>query len=183
MVRRVPRRLRQPLDAPAVLNQTWALDFVSDTRYDRRRARALTILDEGNREGLDIAVGISLPSRRVVRVLEDLVTVHGRPVAGRVDNGPAFLAQSFVDGAAAHRIAIHLSNSMPCGNTNLPAPQLRRSLPDESNCRIGSTVKSAQELTPQRSNTQMLPFPSTLMAFVDPIFRPSGIVTMSATVR
>ena len=91
-VRRVPRRLRQPLDAPPVLNQTWALDFVSDTLYDGRRIRALTIIDEGNREGLDIAVGISLPSRRVVRVLEDLVTVHGRPTAVRVDNGPEFSA-------------------------------------------------------------------------------------------
>ena len=106
-VRRVPRRLRQPLDAPPVLNQTWALDFVSDTLYDGRRIRALTIIDEGNREGLDITVGISLPSRRVVRVLEDLVTVHGRPTAVRVDNGPEFLAQSFVDWAATHRVVIH----------------------------------------------------------------------------
>jgi hypothetical protein len=32
---------------------------------------------------------------------------------------------------------------------------LRISLPDGSNCRIGSTVESAQELAPQRSNTQM----------------------------
>ncbi len=106
-VRRVPRRLRQPLEAPAVLNQTWALDFVTDTLYDGRRIRALTIIDEGNREGLDIAVGISLPSRRVVRVLADLVTVHGSPAAVRVDNGPEFLAQPFVDWAAAHRVAIH----------------------------------------------------------------------------
>ena len=106
-VRRVPKRLRQPLAAPPVLNQTWALDFVSDTLYDGRRIRALTILDEGNREGLEITVGISLPSRRVVRVLEDLVTVHGSPVAVRVDNGPEFLAQPFVDWAAAHRVSIH----------------------------------------------------------------------------
>lgn len=106
-VRRVPRRLRQPLAAPPVLNQTWAMDFVSDTLYDRRRVRALTILDEGNREGLEIVVGISLPSSRVVRVLEELVTLHGRPTAVRVDNGPEFLAQSFVDWAAAHRVAIH----------------------------------------------------------------------------
>jgi putative transposase len=90
-----------------VLNQTWALDFVSDTLYEGRRIRALTIIHEGNREGLEIAVGISLPSRRVVRVLEDLVTVHGSPVAVRVDNGPEFLAQPFVDWAAAHRVAIH----------------------------------------------------------------------------
>ena len=37
--RRVPRRMRQPLDAPPVLNQTWALDFMTETLYDGRRVR------------------------------------------------------------------------------------------------------------------------------------------------
>jgi putative transposase len=75
-----------------LLNQTWALDVVSDVLYDGRRVRALTVIDEGNREGLDIAVAISLPSRRVVCVLEDLVVVRGAPGAVRVDNGPEFIA-------------------------------------------------------------------------------------------
>jgi hypothetical protein len=60
--------------------------------YDGRRVRALTVIDEGNREGLEITVGTSLPSRRVVRLLEDLVTVHGAPAAVRVDNHFASLA-------------------------------------------------------------------------------------------
>ena len=47
--RRVPRRIRQPLTAPPVLNQTWALDFMTETLYDGRRVRVLTMLDEGNR--------------------------------------------------------------------------------------------------------------------------------------
>jgi hypothetical protein len=42
-----------------LLNQTWALDFVADMLYDGRRLRALTVIDEGNREGLEIAIGIS----------------------------------------------------------------------------------------------------------------------------
>ena len=59
---------------------------------DGRRIRCLTVLDEGNREGFEIAVGPSLPSRRVVRILSDLVALHGRPTAVRVDNGPEFTA-------------------------------------------------------------------------------------------
>lgn len=105
--RRVPRRMRQPLTALPVLNQTWALDFMTDTLYDRRRVRLLTIIDEGNREALEIAMGVSVPSRRVVRILDELVALHGRPAAVRVDNGPEFTAQPFVDWCAEHRVAIH----------------------------------------------------------------------------
>jgi putative transposase len=105
--RRVPRRTRQPLMAPPVLNQTWALDFMTETLYDSRRIRLLTVLDEGNREALEIAVGPSLPSRRVTRVLDELVAIHGRPSAVRVDNGPEFTAQVFVDWCTGHDIAVH----------------------------------------------------------------------------
>lgn len=105
--RRVPKRVRQPLVAPPVLNQTWALDFMTETLYDKRRIRLLTILDEGNREALEIAMGVSLPSRRVVRVLNELVALHGRPVAVRVDNGPEFTGQPFVEWCAEHGVATH----------------------------------------------------------------------------
>jgi len=61
---------------------------MTETLYDTRRVRLLTIIDEGNLERLDIATGLSLPSRRVGRVLNELVALHGRPSAVRVDNGP-----------------------------------------------------------------------------------------------
>lgn len=105
--RRVPKRVRQPLTAPPVLNQTWAIDFMTETLYDGRRIRLLTILDEGNREALEIAMGMSLPSRRVVRVLNELVAPHGRPTAVRMDNGPEFTAQPFVEWCAEPRVAPH----------------------------------------------------------------------------
>ena len=106
-VRRLPRRPRQPLEAPPVLNQTWALDFMTETLYDGRRVRLLTMLDEGSREALDIAMGVSLPSRRVVRTLNELVALHGRPAAVRVDNGPEFTAQPFVEWCAEHSVVTH----------------------------------------------------------------------------
>ena len=105
--RRVPRRLRRPLVAPPVLNQPWALDFMADALYDQRRFRLLTIIDEGNREGLGIDVGTSIPARRVILVLEELIALHGRPAAIRVDNGPELVAQAFVDWCEQRRVAIH----------------------------------------------------------------------------
>lgn len=105
--RRVPQRLRQPLDAPAILNRTWAMDYMSDALYSGQRFRCLTILDEGNREGLAIEIGTSIPGGRLVRVLDELILLHGTPQALRTDNGPEFLSQALVDWCAAHRVALH----------------------------------------------------------------------------
>jgi len=104
--RRVPRRPRVPLAAPAVLNHTWALDFMRDTLYDGRVFRTLNVLDHGNREGLAIEIGFSLPSRRVLALLEELVALHGAPTALRMDNGPEFLALAVQEWAEVHGITL-----------------------------------------------------------------------------
>lgn len=92
--RRLPARLRQSLEAPAVLNRTWALDFMADSLYGWRQFRVLNVIDEGNREALAIEIATSIPSLRVVRVLEELVELHGKPASIRVDNGPELTRHS-----------------------------------------------------------------------------------------
>ena len=52
-------------------------------------------------------MGLSVPSQRVVRVLNELVALHGWPAALRTDNGPESIAQPFIDWCAGHRVAIH----------------------------------------------------------------------------
>jgi putative transposase len=94
------------LVAPARLNETWALDFMADALYDDRGFRTFNVLDEGNREALAIEVGTSIPSARVIRVLDDLIRLYGRPTRVRVDNGPELTADAFVDWCGAQRIAI-----------------------------------------------------------------------------
>jgi putative transposase len=86
--RRIPQRTRHPLVAPDALNTSWALDFMFDTLYDGRHFRTLNIIDESNREGLAIEIGRTLPSLRVIAVLDELVAMHGAPRYLRVDNGP-----------------------------------------------------------------------------------------------
>jgi putative transposase len=87
---------------------------MTDALYSGQRFRALTILDEGNREGLAIEVATSIPSPRVVRVLEDLVALHGRPRALRTDNGPEFIAQPLVDWQArSERVHRTLQPELP----------------------------------------------------------------------
>jgi len=104
--RRVPPRARQTMEVLAVPNVAWALDFMSDALYHGRRFRVLNVLDEGTREALDIVIDTSIPSGRVVRVLEQLASWRGLPRAIRCDNGPEILSQVFVDWCREHRIEI-----------------------------------------------------------------------------
>lgn len=105
--KRLPTRPRVPLEAPPVLNTTWALDFMGDTLYDGRCYRTLNVLDEGNREGLAIEIDTSLPSRRVVALLDQLVALYGPPGRLRCDNGPEFIAAALAAWCTAHGITLH----------------------------------------------------------------------------
>lgn len=104
--RRLLTRERQPLLASTRLNQVWALDFMRDTLYDGRPFRTLNVIDEGNREALRIECGTSIPSARVVRVMNQLLEVYGRPQAIRLDNGPELTADAFVDWAKEHGVKL-----------------------------------------------------------------------------
>ena len=77
-----------------------------DTLYDGRPFRTLNVIDEGNREALRIECGTSVPSARVVRVMDQLVEVYGRPEAIRLDNGPELTADAFVDWAQEHGVKL-----------------------------------------------------------------------------
>src|SRR4029078_2244136 len=52
-------------------------------------------------------MALIVPTLRVARARDELVAVHGYPTAVRVDNGPEFTAQSFVDWCAEHGVATH----------------------------------------------------------------------------
>jgi len=60
---RLPTRIRQPLAAPAGLNQIWALDFMTDSLCSGRAFRSLNLIDEGNRQVLGIEVGFIQPGK------------------------------------------------------------------------------------------------------------------------
>ena len=104
--KRIPMRLRQPLETQPRPNQVWALDFMHDTLYVGRRFRTLNVLDEGVREALAIEIDTSLSGERVVRVLEQLQAWRGLPQAIRCDNGPELTSQVFVDWCKRHQIEI-----------------------------------------------------------------------------
>ena len=72
-----------------------------------RRFRTFNVLDEGVREALALVIDTSIPSGRVIRVLEQLIEVRGKPTAIRCDNGPEFCTQAFIDWCEERGIEIH----------------------------------------------------------------------------
>ena len=52
---------------------------MADALYDGRGFRTLNVIDESNREGLAIEIGPSIPSARVIRVLDDLIRLSRSP--------------------------------------------------------------------------------------------------------
>ena len=99
------------------MNHTWSFDFMSDTLYCGRRFRVLNVIDEGTREALEIVVDTSLPAARVVRELEQIKSVRGKPRRMRVDNGPEMLAQVFTDWCEENHVElVYIQPSKPNQN-------------------------------------------------------------------
>lgn len=90
--KRLPERIKQPLAIATAPNETWSIDFMGDSLADKRKFRLLNVIDDFNRESLAIEVDTSLPSLRVIRVLDRLIAQRGKPANIRTDNGPEFIS-------------------------------------------------------------------------------------------
>ena len=104
--RRLPARIKAPLVQPDAINQTWSVDFMSDTLWDGRRYRLLNIVDDYNREVIHIEADTSLPTTRLIRTLEYLKEFRGLPQLLRVDNGPEFISCKLDLWCKQHRVQL-----------------------------------------------------------------------------
>jgi len=92
--KRLPARIKQGLAQPLHHNYTWSMDFMHDGLDNGKSFRSFNVIDDFNREILNITIDTSLTSERIVRELEKLVDWRGYPEIIRVDNGPEFIAQA-----------------------------------------------------------------------------------------
>ena len=115
--KRLPARFAQTLVVPAQRNETWSLDFMSDSLSNGRTFRTLNVIDDYNREALWIEVDTSLPAERVVRVLEQLLHWRGKPTSLRMDNGPELISRRLESWAKEKDIALlHIQPGKPAQN-------------------------------------------------------------------
>ena len=104
--KRLPERVRAPLAVPAHCNETWSADFMSDALWSGRRFRTFNVIDDFNRESLRIEIDTSLPAQRVIRALDELIEVRGRPRRLRLDNGPELVSHALAAWARQHAIEL-----------------------------------------------------------------------------
>lgn len=67
----------------------------------------ITMAPATRREALGIEVDYSLPARRVIRLLDELIERYGKPDRIRSDNGPEFISQALQDWCANKEVVLH----------------------------------------------------------------------------
>lgn len=95
--KRINRPYENGLSHPIYPNVSWSADFMSDALEDGRKVRTFNVIDDYNRECLRIECGLSMPSQRVTRILDELIETYGKPEHIRTDNGPEFTSHHYVD--------------------------------------------------------------------------------------
>jgi putative transposase len=98
-------------------NQEWALDFAHDVIAAGRVIRVLSVVDVFTRECHALEVDTGFASRRVTRVLEDILARRGKPLGIRCDNGPELTSRHILGWAMEWKIELrHIQPGKPTQN-------------------------------------------------------------------
>lgn len=91
------------------INECWSMDFVTDSLFNGRRLRALTVVDNFSRECLAITVNHQLRGDEVVRTMEHIKALRGVPRRIQVDNGSEFISKALDLWAYENQVVLDFS--------------------------------------------------------------------------
>jgi len=166
--KRLPERIKLALSVPTSPNQMWSLDFMSDSFTDSRKFRLLNVIDDFNRESLAIEVDTSLPSLRVIRVLEQLISTKGKPANIRCDNGPEFISHKLQQWCEEKKISLqYIQPGEPTQNAYIERNNgsLRREL---LNAYMFTTLREVREMTSQWQTDYNRSRPHKALGYLSP---------------
>ena len=156
MRKKVSRRRRNaPLKQAERANQRWAMDFTSDSCENGSKLRTLNIVDIFTRECPSIEVGSSLPTVKVIMVLDMLSEERGLPESITVDNGPEYTSKAIEKWAAGKSIDFeYITPGRPMENGFIESfnGKFREECLDQNSFRSVSEAKEIIELWRQDYN-------------------------------
>lgn len=107
--RRVMAAHRATRPLTAKINESWSMDFVSDSLFNGKRFRALTIVDNFSRECLGIWVDQSIKGEDVVQFMKRISFNRGAPERVFLDNGPEFIGKALDRWAYENQVTLDFS--------------------------------------------------------------------------
>jgi putative transposase len=107
--RRVSAAHRVGRQPAAGVNESWSMDFVTDSLFNGRRFRSLTVVDNFSRECLAIRVGQKIRGEDVTMVMDQLKATRGVPRSIYVDNGPEFISKELDKWAYENKVTLDFS--------------------------------------------------------------------------
>jgi len=90
--KRLTNTEKHPLIMPNCELHTWSCDFVHDKLLSGRKIRALTVIDEFNREAITVHIEHRINSSKLLQIFNQLKLEYGLPEIIRSDNGREFTA-------------------------------------------------------------------------------------------
>ncbi len=105
-----PKISRKYMDllAPELINQGWAMDFLSDwvVGPSQEKVRIINIMDEASRKALWTEAHSNISAKTLTDILDKVVEWRGVPAYIRCDNGPEFISQKLADWAEDKKVEI-----------------------------------------------------------------------------
>lgn len=106
--KKIPPGDRQPLIRPGAANEVWSMDFVFDRIASGRAVKCLAIVDDATHEAVAVIPEHAIGGDHLVRLLDEVCAVRGKPSIIRTDNGKEFTGRAMLTWAHRHGIALRL---------------------------------------------------------------------------